>query len=185
MKTFRKIFIGALALLFGSWVNMQAQEVSAVEGSTVARVVKHKSPKSLKQQRAEAFIANTPSEIELAIGVKVSYVLSAVCNKKSFTVKASEVFVNVPDAPPVPLWKVKDYADEKTAMLNGLEREFVELKHDRPGEGADKYEMRQDKLKELLQKMTFLRDMRDAVLKAEPTISGLLDNFAKHIISGE
>ena len=185
MKTFRKIFIGALALLFGSWVNMQAQEVPAVEGSTVARVIKHKSPKSLKQQRAEAFIANTPSEIQLATGVVLSYDLSADCNKKSFTVKASEVFVKVPDAPPIPLWKVEEYVQEKTARLSGLEREFEDLRIDRPGESGDKYAMRQDQLKELIFKMTFLRDMRDAVLKAEPVVSGLLDNFAKHIITGE
>ena len=184
MKTFRKIFIGALALLFGSWVNMQAQEVPAVEGSTVARVVKHKSPKSLKQQRAEAFIADTPSEIQLATGVKLSYELSADCHKKGFTVKASNVFVIVPDAPPIPLWKVEEYVQEKTAKLNGLEREFADLRIDRPGESGDKYAMRQDQLKELILKMTFLRDMRNAVLKAEPTISGLLDNFAQYIING-
>ena len=185
MKTFRKIFIGALALLFGPWVNMQAQEVPAVEGSVVTKVVKHKSSKALKQQRAENFIANTPSEIQLATGVTLSYVLSADCSKKEFTVKASDVFVKVPDAPPVPFGKVKEYAEEKTAMLNGLEKEFADLRVDRPGESGDKYAMRQDQLKELLLKMTFLRDMRDAVLKAEPVISGLLDNFAKHIITGE
>ena len=169
-------------MLFGSWVNMQAQEVPAAEGSTVARVVKHKSPKSLKQQRAEAFIANTPSEIQLATGVVLSYVLSADCNKKSFTVKASDVYVKVPDSPPIPLWKVEEYVHERTARLSGLEREFADLRIDRPGESGEKYAMRQDQLKDLILKMTFLRDMRDAVLKAEPAISWLLDNFAKHIV---
>lgn len=185
MKSFRKIFIAALAVLFGPWVNMQAQDIPAVEGSTVARVIKHKSPKSLKQKRAEDFIANTPSEIQLATGVKLSYVLSADCYKKGFTVKATDVFVNVPDAPPVPLWKVKDYAEEKTALLNGLEGEFADLRIDRPGESGDKYALRQDQLKELLLKMKFLGDMREAVLKAEPEISGLLDIFVQYIITGE
>lgn len=185
MKSVRKIFIAALALLFGPWVNMQAQDIPQGGESTVARVVKHKSPKSQKQQRAEAFIANTPSEIQLATGVKLTYVLSADCHKKDFTVKASDVFVIVPDAPPIPFWEVEKYVQEKTAMLNGLEEEFVDLKHDRPGESADKYAMRQDQLKELHLKMTFLRDMRDAVSKAESAIFGLLDNFSRHIISGE
>ena len=182
---FRKIFIGALALLFGSWVNMQAQEVPSIEGNTVTKTVKHKSPKALKEQRAESFIVNTPSEIQLATGVVLCYVLSADCNKKSFTVKASDVIVKVPDAPPIPLWKVEEYVQEKRARLNGLEMEFADLRIDRPGESGDKYAMRQDQLKELMLKMTFLRDMRDAVLKAEPVVSGLLDNFAKYIISGE
>ena len=182
MKGIRKVFIAALALLFGPWVNMQAQEIPQGEGSTVARVVKHKSSKSLKQKKAESFIASTPSEMELGMGVKVCYVLSADCSKKGFTVKASEVFVNVPDAQPIPLWEVEKYVQEKTARLNGLEEEFVHLKHDRPGESGDKYAMRQDQLKDLRLKMTILRDLRDAVLKAEPAISGLLDNFAKHIV---
>ncbi len=184
MKTFRKIFIGALALLFGSWVNMQAQDVPAGEGSTVARVVKHKSPKTVKQQRAEAFIAQNQESVELGIGVKLSYVLSADCSKKGFSVKASNVFVNVPDAPPIPLWKVKDYTAEKTAAINGLEQQFADLKSPRPGESSDSYEMRLEELKELRFKIKFLSELRNDAMKAEPEMMDIIDRFVRYIISG-
>ena len=184
MKTFRKIFIGALALPFGSWVNMQAQDVPAEEGSTVARVVKHKSPKTVKQQRAEAFIAQNQESVELGIGVKLSYVLSADCSKKGFSVKASNVFVNVPDAPPIPLWKVKDYTAEKTAVINGLEQQFADLKSPRPGESSDRYEMRLKEVEELRLKIKVLSDLRNDVMKAEPEMMGILDRFVRYIIGG-
>ena len=182
MKTFRIIFIGALALLFGSWVNMQAQDVPAGEGSTVARVVKHKSPKTVKQQRAEAFIAQNQESVELGIGVKLSYVLSADCSKKGFSVKASNVFVNVPDAPPIPLWKVKDYTAEKTAAINGLEQQFADLKSSRPGESSDRYEMRLKEVEELRLKIKVLSDLRNDAMKAEPEMMGILDRFVRYII---
>lgn len=184
MKTFRKIFIGALALLFGSWVNMQAQDVPAGEGSTVARVVKHKSPKTVKQQRAEAFIAQNQESVELGIGVKLNYVLSADCSKKGFSVKASNVFVNVPDAPPIPLWKVKDYTVEKTADINGLEQQFADLKSPRPGESSDRYEMRLKEVEELRLKIKVLSDLRNDAMKAEPEMMGILDRFVRYIIGG-
>ena len=184
MKTFRKIFIGALALLFGSWVNMQAQNVPTEEGSTVARVVKHKSPKKVKQQRAEAFIAQNQESVELGIGVKLSYVLSADCSKKGFSVKASNVFVNVPDAPPIPLWKVKDYTAEKTADINGLEQQFADLKSPRPGESSDRYEMRLKEVEELRLKIKVLSDLRNDAMKAEPEMMGILDRFVRYIIGG-
>ena len=53
MKSFRKIFIAALAVLFGSWVNMQAQDALSMEGNTISKTVRHKSSKSLKQKRVE------------------------------------------------------------------------------------------------------------------------------------
>ena len=193
MKSFRKIFIAALAVLFGSWVNMQAQDALSMEGNTISKTVRHKSSKSLKQKRVEEFIAKSAETgvaenvqtIKLDLGVSVSFSLGADCSRKGFTVKATDITVNVPDSKPIPLENLENYIQDKTAILNSLEKNLIDLRTDRPGESSDKYNMRMEELNKVMRIMTFNRDMRNSVSKAPTAVAEFLDRFAQYVITGE
>ena len=185
MKSFRKLFIAALALLFGPWVDMQAQHMRPYEPGTLSKFVRHKSPKSLKQKRAGEFISRNSEVIQMGNGVSVSFVLSADCRKNNFFVTIDQITVTVPDAPPFLLGELENYIHEKNATLNDLEKAYEYLKPDRPGESEEKYAERHEKLEKLRKEMTSLRDTRDSALKTESAMFELLGRFAQYIISGE
>ena len=92
MKTFRKIFIGALVMLFGSWVNMQAQDVSA-DANTIVKTVKHASSKSAKEKRAKGYLATHPGVVEFISGISAKFDLDFDCSFKGVTAKASNIMV--------------------------------------------------------------------------------------------
>ncbi|MBP5692566.1 MAG: hypothetical protein J6W86_02495 [Bacteroidales bacterium] len=185
MKSFRKIFIGGLVLLFGPWVNMQAQDSEAVlEGNTITKIVKNKTSRSLKQKRMTEYISEHPGVIQLAGGGTITFEVSGECARKSFTAKASEIMLSFPLSEPFPLENLEDYIHKEEAIYNGLEREFEDLRHDRPGEGEDKYNMRQEALKKLKNEMIFHRDMLLAARSSQSLIENYLDTFIAYVTNG-
>lgn len=182
MKTFRKIFIGALVVLFGSWANMQAQD--AADANTIIKTVKHGSSKSAKQTRAKGYLATHPGVIEFSSGVKVTFDLSFDCSFKGVTAKASQIMITTRDAKPFPLEDLKEYMDEKEARINGLKAEFADLKIDRPGEGEYKYNMRQERLRDIRTEMNFHNDMLTSARNVREAIENFLDSAARYIATG-
>ena len=184
MKTFKKIFIGALVLLFGPWVNMQAQYLAAVEGNTMTKTVKNKTSKSLKQKRAAEFIAEHPGVIQLAGGGTVNFELSGDCSRKSCTAKASQIMLTFPLEESFPLEKLGDFIHKKEAIYNGIEKEYDYLKHDQPGEGQEKYDMRQEALKKLREQLIFHRDQIRSARNVLSKIENILDTFIVYVTEG-
>lgn len=184
MKSFRKLFIGGLVLLFGPWVNMQAQDFAVVEGNTMTKTFKSKTSKSVKQKRMAEYIAEHPGIVQLAGGGTVNFEVSGECARKSFTAKASAIMLTFPLAEPFPLENLEDYIHKEEAIYNGLEREFEDLRHDRPGEGEDKYNMRQEALKKLKNEMIFHRDMLLAARSSQSLIENYLDTFIAYVTNG-
>ena len=167
MKTFRKIFIGALVVLFGSWVNMQAQDVSA-DANTIVKTVKHASSKSAKEKRAKGYLATHPGVVEFISGISAKFDLDFDCSFKGVTAKASNIMVSFPDAKPFPLAELGKYISDKEARFEGMKAQFADLKVDRPGEGEDKYKMRQEELKNLRIEVSYGvsdLDPEDAILQ--------------------
>lgn len=186
MKNIRNLFLAALTLLFGPWVNMQAQEIVSVDGNTIGRVYSQKSSKALKQKRAEEFIIDNSEPVQLGSGVSVSFELSAGCTKKGFMVQASKIAVKVQDASePIPLQNLDNYLADKESIVAGLEAKFKDLKSERPGESSDKREMRIVELEKLEKEIVFHRDLFHAASMARPAVIEVLDRFSRHIISGE
>lgn len=186
MKSIRNLFLAALTLLFGPWVNMQAQEIVSVDGNTIGRVYSQKSSKALKQKRAEEFIIDSSEPVQLGSGVSVSFELSADCTKKGFMVQASKIAVKVQDASePIPLQNLDNYLADKESIVAGLEAKFKDLKSERPGESSDKREMRIVELEKLEKEIVFHRDLFHAASMARPAVIEVLDRFSRHIISGE
>ena len=183
MKTFRKIFIGALVVLFGSWVNMQAQDVAA-DANTIVKTVKHSSSKSAKQKRAKGYLATHQGIIEFSSGIKVNFKLDFDCNFKGVKAIASDIVVSPPDSKPFPLSELRNYIYEKDARINGLRKQFADLRHDRPGESEDSYNMRHDELKRLWQEISYNSDMITSASNVYQAVENYLDSTAQYIATG-
>lgn len=184
VKTFRKIFIGALAVLFGSWVNMQAQDMAVVKDNTMTKTVKSKTSKSLKQKRMAEYIADHPGVIQLAGNGSVSFEVSGECSRKSFSASASQITLTFPLAEPVSLENLIEFIHREEAIYNGLEKEFDNLKYDRPGEGEYKYNLRQEALQKLKNEMIFRRDRLLGARSALSMIENYLDTFIAYVTEG-
>ncbi len=183
MKTFRKIFIGALVMLFGSWANMQAQDVSA-DANTIVKTVKHASSKSAKEKRAKGYLATHPGVVEFISGISAKFDLDFDCSFKGVTAKASNIMVSFPDAKPFPLAELGKYISDKEARFEGMKAQFADLKVDRPGEGEDKYKMRQEELKNLLGEMQILNDLIATAKEIPSAIENFLAPAARYIATG-
>lgn len=187
MKGVRKLFIAALAVLFGPVVDMRGQGFVPGENfGSVSSTFKHKSSKSLKQKRAASFIESNSNVVALGPNVFVQFVLSADCQKKEFTVTASQIAVKVPGKEyAVPMSDIPEVVKAQHSRLDALQERYRELeKQKSPGYSGPVEPNWKDAFEDVKREMEQCNQIIDGCLNVRDIIGRVLAEFAQFIIGG-